>query len=232
MTPHIEALKEEIADVVIMPGDPLRAKFIAKTYLKDAKQVTAVRGMLGFTGYYKGKRVTVMGSGMGMASIGIYSYELYKFYDVKKIIRVGSCGAYTDKLNLYDLILVSDSYSLSSYAKVLDNFEGNTLASSASLNTKIKKAASALNYKLNVGTIYSTDVFYGNPDIKDLYENHHCLGVEMETFALFYNAKILNREASAILTVSDSLITDEKTSSKERETSFTAMIELALEAIL
>lgn len=233
MTPHIMAQKEEIADTVLMPGDPLRAKKIAETYLDDYKLVNTVRNILAYTGTYKGKEVTVMASGMGMPSIGIYSYELFKFYDVENIIRLGSCGAYTDKLNLYDLILVESSYSNSNYAYDQNGCTSKILYSSKELNKKIEKTASKLNYKLNKGTIYSSDVFYSDTvDIKKLYEQYQCLGVEMESFALFHNANVLGKKASCLLTVSDSLITKEETTALERQNSFDKMMLLALESIL
>ncbi len=233
MTPHIEAKKEDIAKIVIMPGDPLRAKFIAETYLTDYKLVNQVRGMLGYTGYYKNKKVTIMASGMGNPSMGIYSYELFKFYDVDTIIRVGSCGAYTKKLNLYDLILVKESYSNSSYAIDQNGYEGKIIVSSEKLNEQIINKANELNLKLTVGTIHCSDVFYkDNNPFKELYKNNNCLAVEMETFALLHNAKNLNKEATCILTVSDNLETNEITTSEERQTAFTGMIELALESIL
>lgn len=233
MTPHIEAKKEDIASIVIMPGDPLRAKYIAENYLTDYMLVNDVRNMLAYTGYYKGKRVTVMASGMGNPSMGIYSYELFKFYDVDTIIRVGSCGAYTKNLNLYDLILVEESFSISSYAFDQSGYEEKIIASSKLINEKIIKKASELNIDLNVGRIHCSDVFYkDNNPFKEMYEKQKCLAVEMETFALFHNAKTLNKEAACILTVSDNLETKEETTSAERQTSFTKMIELALESIL
>lgn len=233
MTPHIEARKEDVASIVIMPGDPLRAKYIAGKYLENYQLINQVRGMLGYTGYYKDKRVTVMASGMGNPSMGIYSYELFKFYDVDTIIRVGSCGAYTKNLNLYDLILVEESFSISSYAFDQSGYEEKIIASSKLINEKIIKKASELNIDLNVGRIHCSDVFYkDNNPFKEMYEKQKCLAVEMETFALFHNAKTLNKEAACILTVSDNLETKEETTSAERQTSFTKMIELALESIL
>ena len=139
MTPHINALETDIAKTVIMPGDPLRAKYIAETYLTDYKLVSSVRNMYAYTGFYKNKRVTVMGSGMGIPSMGIYSYELYKFYNVENIIRVGTAGAYTADLNLYDILLVKSSYSKSSYAKVQANIDDHILYSNESLNEKLAK---------------------------------------------------------------------------------------------
>lgn len=232
MTAHIESSKENIAKTVIMPGDPMRAKFIAENYLHDYKLINDVRGMLGYTGYYKDKLVTVMASGMGMPSMAIYSYELYKFYDVDNIIRIGSCGAYTDKLHLYDLILVDSCYSDSSFANVQNGCKDKVLESSKELNTKIIKIAGEHNININVGRVYSSDVFYKeNDNFNELYQIYQCLAVEMEAFALFHNARILNKKATAILTVSDNLVTKEATTSDEREKSFTKMMELALETI-
>ncbi|NLL44152.1 MAG: purine-nucleoside phosphorylase [Mollicutes bacterium] len=233
MTPHIEAKKEDIASIVIMPGDPLRAKYIAENYLTDYMLVNDVRNMLAYTGYYKGKRVTVMASGMGNPSMGIYSYELFKFYDVDTIIRVGSCGAYTKNLNLYDLILVEESYSDSNYAFVQNGFKDKIITSSSELNEVIIQKSKELNINLNIGRIHCTDVFYkDNNPFKELYEKYNCLATEMETFALFSNAKYLNKKATCILTVSDNLETKEETTSEERQNAFTQMIELALESIL
>lgn len=235
MTPHIEAKKTEIAKTVIMPGDPLRAKFIAETYLENYRLVSKVRNIFAYTGYYKGVRVTVMASGMGMPSMGIYSYELYNFYDVENIIRVGSCGAYTSDLKLYDLILVENSYSDSSYALVQSDYHDNNIKSSTLLNDIISNTAEELKFNLNKGTIYSSDVFYfhnRNVNIDDLYKKNKCLGTEMESFSLFNNARILNKNATCILTVSDNIITNEKTTSIERQKSFTKMMELALESVV
>ncbi len=233
MTPHIEAKIGEIAKTVIMPGDPKRAEFIAKTYLEDYKLVNEVRGMLAFTGYYKEKQVTVMASGMGIPSMGIYSYELFKFYDVDQIIRVGSCGAYTDELDLYDLILVTNSYSNSTYSVIQNGSKNNIIPSSTHLNNKILATAQNNNIEITTGTVHCSDVFYreNNPFV-ELYNNYNCLAVEMETFSLFHNANSLNKEATCILTVSDNLVTKAETTSEERQTSFTQMIELALESIL
>jgi purine-nucleoside phosphorylase len=231
-TPHIEALKGDIAESVLMPGDPLRAKFIAETYLTDVKMFNDVRNMFGYTGYYNGKRVSVMGSGMGMPSMGIYSYELFKFYDVDKIIRIGSCGAINADLKLFDVILVESSYSDSSYAYVQNGNTDKVIFSSVPLNNHIEEIAKKEGIKIVKGNIYSTDVFYKKQvDYKNIIDNYKCLGVEMESFALFHNAKVLGRDAACILTVSDSLVTNEVTSSEEREKSFTAMIELALKTL-
>ena len=228
MTPHNEANINEIAKTVLMPGDPLRAKMIAETYLEDYKLVNSIRNIYAYTGTFKGKEVTIMASGMGIPSIGIYSYELYDKYNVENIIRIGSMGAYTEKLNLYDTVLVTDSYSKSSYAKVMDNYNDDIISSSEELNKKIEETANKLDKKVTKGRIHSSDCFYGNADISDLYNNKKCLGVEMESFGLFFNAKKLGKKAACILTVSDNLITHEETSSEERQNAFKDMIEIAL----
>ena len=235
MTPHNEAKKGDIARTVIMPGDPLRAKYIAENFLENYRLVNDVRNMYAYTGYYKGTRVTVMASGMGFPSIGIYSYELYKFYDVDNIIRVGSCGAYTPTLKLYDLILVDNSYSESNYALVQSNYESHNIKASRWINEIIEDKANELGYNLNVGTVNSTDVFYNenpNLDVSKLYEENGCLAVEMESFALYNNAQLLGKNASCILTVSDNVITKQETTSEEREKSFNNMIKLALESVV
>lgn len=231
-TPHNEANIGDIAKTVIMPGDPLRAKHIAEKYLTDYKLVNTVRNIYAYTGYYKNKLVTVMASGMGMPSIGIYSYELFKFYDVDEIIRVGSAGAYTDELKLYDVVLVDGAYSESSYAKTQSGCLDNILYSNKELNEKIKKAAFNNNIAINFANIHSSDVFYKeNNNFKELNEKYGCVCVEMESFALFHNANVLNKKASCILTISDSLVTKEETTSEERQNSFDDMIKIALESI-
>ena len=228
MTPHINAKENEIAKTVIMPGDPKRAKFIADTYLKDCKLVSDVRNICAYTGKYNDKEVTIMASGMGMPSIGIYSYELYKFYNVENIIRVGTCGSYTKDLNLYDIILVNDSYSDSSYAKVQNGCEDKIMHSNPTLNCYLREAAENLNIPITIANIYSSDAFYRqNENYKEL-ANQGYLAVEMESFALFHNANALGKKAACLLTVSDSLVTKQKTTSEEREKCFTKMIEIAL----
>ena len=228
MTPHIEAEKGKIAKTVIMPGDPLRAKYIAENFLENYELVNSVRGIYAYTGTYNEKEITVMASGMGMPSIGIYSYELYKFYEVDEIIRVGSCGAYTDTINLYDVILVDESYTDSSFAKVQNGVDIDTLISDKDLNNKIINTALKNNIEIKVGKIHSSDVFYSDIDYTKLFNEKNCLAVEMESFALFHNAKILNKKATCLLTVSDNLITHEKISSEERQNSFNKMIKLGI----
>ena len=232
MRPHIEAKKEEIAKTIIMPGDPLRAKHIAETYLKDYKLVNTVRNIYAYTGYYNDKQVTVMASGMGMPSIGIYSYELYKFYDVESIIRVGSAGSYTKDLNLYDVVLVNGCYSESSYAKTQNNCTDNILYANNNLNSNIKKTAEENNIPITIANVHSSDVFYKeNNNFQELYQKYGCVCVEMESFALFHNANVLNKKAACLLTISDSLVTKEETTSEERQKSFNKMIELALKSL-
>lgn len=232
-TPHIE-VKEHgiIAKTVIMPGDPLRAKFIAENYLENPKLINQVRGMLGYTGTYKGKPVSVMGSGMGNASMGIYSFELFAFYNVEHIIRVGSAGSYHADYKLYDIILATDAWSESTYPQTQNGIATDVLKSSDILNQKIIASAKTLSTNIKPTRIHCSDVFYRrNFDIyKTIRDTHFCNAVEMESFALFANAKELNKHAACILTISDSLVTHEKTSSDERQNSFTKMMEIALEA--
>ncbi len=231
-TPHIEVSdKEKIAKTVLMPGDPLRAKFIADNYLEDVIEFNTVRNMFGYTGTYKGKKISVMGSGMGMPSIGIYSFELFSFYDVDNIIRIGSAGAYTEELNLYDVVLATSAWSESTFANIaLGENNINKLNSNIELNDKIKKSAKDLNINIIEGTIHSSDVFYRKnfDDYKGIYENHGCICVEMESFALFANAKATGKKATCIVTISDNLVTGELTSSIERQNAFNNMMEIAL----
>ena len=233
MTPHNEAKREDIAKIVIMPGDPKRAKYIAEKYLTDVKLVNQVRGMYAFTGNYKQKRITIMASGMGMPSMGIYSYELFKFYDVDVIIRVGSMGAYDSSLDLYDVVVATESYSDSTFAKVQDNTMDNILYSNVFINEQIANTAKEMNINITLGRVYSTDVFYHKESNIDYMNNElMCLGTEMETFALFHNAKHLGKKAAAILTVSDHLRTGKETTPEERERAFNNMIEIALNTTL
>ena len=233
MTPHIEAEKGSIAKTVIMPGDPLRAKFIAENYLTDYKLVNSVREMFAYTGKYKSKEITVMASGMGMPSIGIYSYELFTEYDVDNIIRVGTAGAYTDELNLFDLVLARDAYSESSFETTQSGIDEDVLASNEELNQVILNTAKDLDKKVVYGRIHSSDVFYKeNNNFKELYDKYHCLAVEMESFALFHTANRCHKKAACLLTISDSLVTHAETTSEQRQNSLYEMIELALESAI
>lgn len=232
MTPHNEAKLGEIAKTVIMPGDPLRAKMIAEKYLDNYKLVNKVRNIYAYTGTYKGKEVTVMASGMGMPSMGIYSYELFKFYDVDNIIRVGSAGAYAPELKLFDVVLASEVYSDSNFAKVQNGYDKDINYPSFELNEKIKDSANKLNIKVHEGRVYSGDVFYKQDENHlDMYNDNKCLCVEMESFALFHNASVLGKKAACLLTISDSFVTHEETTSEERQNAFNQMIEIALESI-
>lgn len=235
-TPHNAAQMGDFAKTVLMPGDPLRAEFIAKTFLQNARQVTGVRGMLGFTGTYNGRPISVMGSGMGMPSIGIYSYELYSFYGVENIVRTGSAGSYTPKAKLFDVVLAAGAVSESSYAAVQSGYTGDITRPSEELNAKLRISAARLGIPLLEGNIHSTDVFYRQPsDAQPAYwqrlrDGRGCLCVEMESFALFANAKTLGKNAACLLTISDSFVSPEITTPEQRQKCFTDMIKIALEA--
>lgn len=232
-TPHISSNKEDIASVVLMPGDPLRAKYIADHFLKDVKLVNSVRNMTAYTGFYKDKKVTVFPSGMGIPSIGIYAYELYKFYNVDTIIRVGSCGTYKEHLDLFDIILVDKSYSESNFAKTYLGIDTNEAKGSEELNNKIKETSIKLNKKVEIGNVYCSEAFYSLVEKEsNLIKEKNCLAVEMESYALFHIANSLGKKASTILTVSDSLVTKKETTSLQREQGFSDMILLTLESIL
>ena len=232
-TVHIESKKEDIANIVLMPGDPKRAEYIAVNYLKNSKLVNLVRGITAYTGYYKDKKITIFPSGMGNPSMGIYSYELFKFYDVDNIIRIGSCGAYSNNLRLNDLILVDNSVSESTYALVQSGYKDNKVSSSKNLNDIILSTSKEKNIDIIKADIYSSDVFYEEENnYIEKRDKYNVLGVEMESFALFSNAKLLNKNASCILTVSDSFCFTDKLSSQEREKNLDKMITLALDSCL
>ena len=230
-TPHNSAKKGEIAKFVLMPGDPLRAKFIADKFLKNVKQFNSVRNMFGYTGTYKGVKVSVMGSGMGMPSMGIYAYELYKFYDVETIIRVGSCGSFQKGINVYDVILVQGASTDSNFADQYNLKKGTYSAlSSFELLDKAYHIAKDKKIKTHVGNVLSSDVFYGHD--KDMWKKWaelNILAVEMESYALLSIAAALKKQALTIMTVSDSLVTKQETTAKEREVKFVKMMEIALE---
>jgi purine-nucleoside phosphorylase len=229
-TPHIEAKDNQIAKTVLMPGDPRRAKFIADTFLENVEMFNNVRGMMGFTGTYKGKKISVMGSGMGMPSIGIYSFELYKFYDVENIIRIGSCGAYSAEYDLYDVVLAKDAWSESTYAKTQNGYDSDVIEPTKELNDQLQKIADELAIPVKYCRVHSSDVFYRDnfEDYKKIRDQYDCDVVEMESFALFANAKVLGKSAACLLTVSDNLATGEETTSEERQNAFTKMMEIAL----
>lgn len=234
-TPHNAAQKGDFAKTVLMPGDPLRAEFIAETFLESPKLVTSVRGMLGYTGTYRGTPVSVMGSGMGMPSIGIYSYELFTQYDVENIIRIGSAGSYSERAKVYDVVLATAAFSESSFAKTQSGFEGNMTHPSEELNEKLRASAAKLGMPLIEGVIHSSDVFYREdktPYWQRLRDEYGCLAVEMESFALFHNAAVTGRRAACLLTISDSFVSHEETTAEQRQTTFTNMMEIALGSVL
>lgn len=233
-TPHIEAKKGEIAKVVLMPGDPLRAKFIAETFLEDVKQFNGVRNMFGYTGTYKGKPVSVMGSGMGQPSIGIYSYELFSQYDVDAIIRIGSAGSYVKEAGVYDVVVADSAYSESTFAKVAFDYDEDVLEPSKDLNAVILESAKDLDLPVHTGRIHSSDVFYRQTGktYQDIVAENEVMCVEMESYALFANARALNKHAACIVTISDSFVTEEVTTAQERQESFTKMMKIALEAAI
>lgn len=234
-TPHNEAAKGDFAKTVLMPGDPLRAKFIAETFLDAPRLVTGVRGMLGYTGSYQGVPVSVMGSGMGMPSIGIYSWELFTQYDVENIIRVGSAGSYSPAAKVFDVVLVSSAYSESSYARTQNGFPGDVTLPSPALCGALRKSAGRMGVPLIEGRVHSSDVFYRSaaPDYwEKLRDEKGCVAVEMESFALFHNAAVTGKNAACLLTISDSFVSHEETTPEERQTRFTEMMRVALGSVL
>lgn len=232
MSTHIESKLEDISSVVLMPGDPKRCEYIARKFLANSKIVNNVRGMTAYTGYYKSKKITVFPSGMGCPSMGIYSYELFKEYNVDTIIRIGTMGGYTD-LKLKDIVLVDNSITNSNYGKYLCDYPNININGDMELNNIILNTSKELGLNTYNGNIYSSDVFYEqNNDFKDKVAKYNVLGVEMESFALFTNAKLLNKKAATLLMVSDSFIYPDKLSSLEREQGLDNLITLALETSL
>ena len=236
-TPHNEAILEDISKTVIMPGDPLRAKYIAENFLEEYKLVNSVRGMYAYTGKYKEKTITVMASGMGMPSMGIYSYELFKFYNVENIIRIGSCGAYDPNLKLFDVILAKSVFSESNFALTLNNEDCHIVNASNDLNNIIKETSKEENIDIVEGNtvctdcfdVYMTDV---NKFLNRVPNDFNPIGAEMEAFSLFYVAKMLNKKASCLMSVVDSKYIKEIATTEERQTGLNKMIKLALDASL
>lgn len=232
-TVHNQAAYGEIAKTVLLPGDPLRAKVIAETFLEDAVQFNSVRNMFGYTGTYKGRKISVMGSGMGMASLGIYAYELYKEYGVETIIRVGSAGAYVEDLKLFDIVVVDEAFTESSYAKVMDGTDEDVHFEKPSeeVSEQLKKSANELGIAVRNGRIHSSDVFYHlNENYRKDVDEAGCIAVEMESFSLFHIAKALGKKAGCLLTISDSFVHPEVTTHEQRQNSFKQMMRIALEA--
>lgn len=236
-TPHNEANKGDIAKTVIMPGDPLRAKYIVENFFDSYKLVNNVRGMYAYTGLYKGKEISVMASGMGMPSMGIYSYELYKFYDVENIIRIGSCGGYLPELKLFDIVLSENVFSESNFALTLNNDNCHMVSSNNELNSIIENTAITDDIKIVKGNtvctdcfdVYMTDV---NKFLQRIPDNFNPVSAEMEAFALFYNAKLLNKKASCLMSVVDSKFITDIATTEERQTGLNNMIKLALDSAI
>ena len=228
-TPHISAKLGDFAKTVLMPGDPLRAKFIAENFLEDAVLVNNVRGVQGYTGYYKGKRVSVMASGMGQPSIGIYSYELFNFYEVENIIRVGSCGSFSPELHVRDIIVAMGACTNGNYASQY-NLPGTICPiASFDLVRRAVEECEKLGVNYRVGNILSSDMFYDDANSGMQWAKMGVLGVEMESAALYCNAARAGKNALCICTVSDSFIyPEENTTAEERQNSFTKMMEIAL----
>ena len=237
MTPHIEAKENEIAKTVLMPGDPLRAKLIADTYLENAKLVNSVRNIYAYTGTYKGKELTVMASGMGMPSMGIYSYELFKFYNVENIIRLGSCGGLNENLKLFDVVLIENSYTEGNYALTLNNDDCHFISSNKYLNSIIESTSQELNIPIKKCNSACSEAFdWYITDLKKVLsripKEYNIASSEMEAFALFYNAKLLNKKASTLITVVDSHYYNESVSAEVRQNSLDQMIKLGLESAI
>lgn len=226
-TPHIEAKLGDFAPTVLMPGDPMRSKFIAETFLTDVQLVNNVRGVQGYTGYYKGKRVSVMASGMGNPSIGIYSYELFAFYGVQNIIRIGTAGAFEPSLHKGDVLIASRVFTKTNYNNFYEKNGAGTIDASPELVLKAKTVAAEKHLSVHWGDLLSSDTFYNDENELELAKKHHLLGVEMEGASLYLNAQRLKKNGLVICTVSDNLITGEHATSAERQTAYREMIELA-----
>lgn len=229
-TPHISAAQGDFAKTVLMPGDPLRAKFIVENFLDDARLVTSVRNMLGYTGTYKGKKISVMGHGMGVPSIGLYTYELYNFYGVESIIRIGSAGGIGDDVKVRDVVIAMGASTNSHFADQY-RFPGQLCATAdyAMLRDAVA-AAEKLGVRADVGQVFTADQFYNdNPEAGETYRKFGILAVEMETAGLYWTAQRLGKKALSILTISDHIFTGEALSAEERQDSFHEMMEIALE---
>ena len=234
-TAHIESRKEDIGEIVLLPGDPLRAKYIAEHFLEDYKLINSVRNMYAYTGYYKGKMVTVFSSGMGIPSVGIYAYELFKFYDVKKIIRIGTCGTIHKDVKLLDVVLADSAYSVSTFPLLFDGDTDKEYPASSLLNNLISNKAVELGSNIHIGKIITSDVFDPYVDHDKFISNfpdEEFMASEMEAFGLFYLAKKLGRDATCLLTVVDSKYDKRSLTSEEREQSLNEMITLALESVI
>lgn len=232
MSIHINAKKGEIADTILLPGDPLRAKYIAETFLENVVQYNEVRNMFGYTGTYKGKRISVQGTGMGVPSISIYVTELMQEYDVQKLIRVGTCGAIQKDVNVRDVILAQGASTDSKMNEII--FNGIDYAPIANFDLLLKayNAGKDAGLNIKVGNVFTADMFYGEENQNEKLARYGVLAVEMESAALYTIAAKFGRQALSILTVSDHIITGEVTTAEERQTTFNDMIEVALEAAI
>ncbi len=228
-TPHINAPAGAFADTVLMPGDPKRSRLIADSFLEKAELVNDVRGVQGYTGYYKGKRVSVMASGMGAPSIGIYSYELFKFYDVKSIIRLGSAGAMREDIRLRDIVIAMSAYNHSSYLKQFGFTGDNAPCADYDLLSRAVETAKAMNLPVHCGAVFTSEAFYGEGADVEALRAQHVMAVEMEAAALYLNAALTGKKALTICTISDSAVTGESLPAEERQSSFLDMIRLGLE---
>jgi len=232
-TPHISAQLGDFAETVLMPGDPLRSKFIAENFLEDAVLVNNVRGVQGYTGTYKGKRVSVMASGMGMPAIGIYAHELFNFYDVKNIIRVGTAGGLTTAVKIRDIVMGQAAVTNSNWAKQYGTGDVQVPAvASFDLLKKAEAAAKAIDVEPNVGLIFSSDVFYDTNTDYDKLRDLGVMATEMESAALYMEATRAGKNALCICTISDHLVTGEETTPEERQSTFTTMMKIALETAI
>lgn len=232
-TPHINALEDDIADIVLMPGDPKRSEFIANNFLIGSRLVNTLRGATAYTGYYKNVRITIFPSGMGNPSMGIYSHELFDNYGVEIIVRVGTAGSYDKTLKLHDLFLATSAYSNTIFDEESLNKSINNLNTSIELNTIIKETSSSLGIDLKSGRVHTTDAFYSvDKNAQEEAVKNNCLAVEMETFALLVNAKKFHKRATSILTITDELYSGAKMSGLEREIKLNSMITLVLESII
>ncbi len=236
MSIHCNAEKKDIEKTVLMPGDPLRAKYIAENFLQDARLVNTVRNMLAYTGTYNKKPVTVFSSGMGMPSMGIYAYELFKFYDVENIIRIGSCGAYNEELNLFDTILVDKSYNEGNFAFAWNQKDEHVAEADRELNERLEETTKKIGIPYIKGNTYCNEVFDGYLEDMDGFiarfpKNLNIIACEMEAFALFYMAKYFRKKAACLLTVVDSHYKNQESTSEERERSLNSMIKIAMESL-
>lgn len=235
ITPHINAQLGDFAKTVLMPGDPLRAKFIAENFLDDVRLINTVRNTLGYTGTYKGIPVSVMASGMGIPSIGLYSYELFTFFNVENIIRIGSAGSYVERLQVRDVVLAEYAFSNSTFALNTSGSTDKQFMPDENLNNIILETAKEQEIECKLAKVHSSDAFYTAPEIgswQEIRDNTGTECVEMESFALFHNARMTGKHAACILTISDAFYNKVALTAEERQNTFTQMMKLALESAI